>query len=58
MKHKRTNVLVKVIAIGAVWSIAFVIGWRLRHPLVELFLVAIGASVSYLIWTNPGEKGD
>jgi hypothetical protein len=47
-----TPLLTKVLGTAGLWSILGVVGWRLRHPMVELALVGIGVAVTILIWVS------
>jgi hypothetical protein len=53
---KPAPILIRVLAIAAVWSIAVVIGWRLRHPVVEITLIVIASCFTILIWTHKGQE--
>jgi hypothetical protein len=47
---------VRVLAIGAVLAIAFVVAWRLRHPIANLAVLGIAVSLCILIWTQRGPE--
>jgi len=46
----------RVLAIGAVLAIAFVVAWRLRHPIADLAILAVAVSLCTLIWTQKGPE--
>jgi hypothetical protein len=50
------SIPVRIMATAAVWAVFVVIGTRLRHPVVWATLVALGVSISLLIWSNPPPK--
>lgn len=50
------SVPVRVLATAAVWSIFFVVGARLRHPVVWLALGALAFSITTLIWSDPPKR--
>jgi hypothetical protein len=50
------SVIAKVLATAAVWSIVAAMAWRLRHPMVDLALLGVGASLTFLIWSSKTEK--
>jgi hypothetical protein len=51
------RVLAKVLATFAVWSIALVMGWRLRHPMADLALLGLAVAVTVVIWLHPDPPG-
>jgi hypothetical protein len=55
-EERKPSHLLKVLAIGAVMAIAFVVAWRLRHPVADLAVVAVAVSLSILIWSQKGPE--
>lgn len=56
VEERRTRsgmeLIMRSLATGAVWAVVALVGLRLRHPVIRLTLIAVGASVTLLIWTH------
>lgn len=50
------EVVMRIVATTAIWSIVVVIGYRLRHPLIELTLAGVAGALTLLIWTHQPKK--
>lgn len=46
------ELVVRILATGAVWTVVSVIGFRLPHPTIRLTLGAVALVLTVLIWTH------
>lgn len=56
-KHFRElGIVPRALATAAVWSIAAVVGMRLRHPLAAMSLGALALALTIVIWLSKGRE--
>ncbi len=52
------TLVTKIIATGALWSIAVVMMARLRHPMIDATLFGLALALTLLIWLNRPTDND
>jgi hypothetical protein len=55
-QRSATELVVRVLATAAVWTVAGGIGLRLRHPIFTGALTALAVALTVLIWLQPVRK--